>query len=423
VFRDSTRFNQTYTADMAALTEGYGFMLTFDDAAKHKKDWDLVIGALFPDKAASIEKYKTWYVNIVKQLVEENSYTYRGQKGKTVDIIQEVINLASVHWSADILCGIPLKTKANPRGMFTEQEAYDMFMVLFTCVFEDVSPEHGWVLRTTAAGVSKIVNNLIEQNIAEISPRTATSAVGFLQGVFSSLKDKLFSPSATAKECHPFLSHLAASGRPMDELVACVVGLAVGSSVNVSQALAQVVDLYLQPQYAADFEMLKQACRAGNTERVRGYVREGMRLAPQFAGLLRTVAGAPGEQTVIEQGSGMEKVVVQTGDLIFASFKHAGMNPIDFPNPEVIDPTRPRASYRNQGAGFHLCPGIDFAEETFTEIIKYLFLLPGLRRAEGAAGVLAGFDADQFGTNGRMYIGASGNWSPWPGSLFVDYDA
>ncbi len=197
-----------------------------------------------------------------------------------------------------------------------------MLMVLFTCVFEDVSPEDGWVLRTTATGVSKIVNNLIEQNIAEISPRTATSAVGYLQGVFSSLKDKLCATvgAPTTKECHPFLSHLAASGLPMDVLVACVVGLAVGSSANVSQALAQIIDLYLQPQYAADFEMLKQACRAGNTE------REGMRLAPQFAGLLRTVAGAPGEQTVIEQGSGKEKVVVQTGDLIFASFKHTGMN-------------------------------------------------------------------------------------------------
>ncbi len=200
-----------------------------------------------------------------------------------------------------------------------------MLMVLFTCVFEDVSPEDGWVLRTT--GVSKVVNNLIEQNIAEISPRTATSAVGYLQGVFSSLKDKLCATvgAPTTKECHPFLSHLAASGRPMDVLVACVVGLAVGSLANVSQALAQIIDLYLQPQYAADFEMLKQACRAGNTERVRGYVREGMRLAPQFTGLLRMVAGAPGEQTIIEQGSG-EKVVVQTGDLIFASFKHAGMN-------------------------------------------------------------------------------------------------
>ncbi len=39
----------------------------------------------------------------------------------------------------------------------------------------------------------------------------------------------------------------------------------------------------------------------------------------------------------------------------------ASIQPIDFPNPEMIDPTRPRSSYRNQGAGFHLCPGIDFA--------------------------------------------------------------
>lgn len=97
------RFNQTYTADMAALTEGYGFMLTFDDAAKHKADWDLVIGALFPEKGKSYEGYKEWYLGTVKGLVEQNSYKYRGRPGKTVDIVQEVINLAAVHWSADLL--------------------------------------------------------------------------------------------------------------------------------------------------------------------------------------------------------------------------------------------------------------------------------------------------------------------------------
>ena len=31
--------------------------------------------------------------------------------------------------------------------MFTEQEVYDMLMVLFTCVFINVLPEHGWALR------------------------------------------------------------------------------------------------------------------------------------------------------------------------------------------------------------------------------------------------------------------------------------
>ena len=147
--------------------------------------------------------------------------------------------------------------------MFTEQEVYDMFMVLFMCVFENVQPEHGWVLRTAAAGVGKIVNQLIAQNIGEVSPMTA-AASNPLQGVlgfFDAVKDKVWPAAPQTKECHPFLSRLAASGRPMRDLVACVIGLAVGSSVNYSQ----VVDLYLQPQYAADRAGFVKACKKGDT--------------------------------------------------------------------------------------------------------------------------------------------------------------
>ena len=54
--------------------------------------------------------------------------------------------------------------------MFTEQEVYDMLMVLFTCVFINVLPEHGWALRNGAAQVGQIINNLIEKAYASISP-------------------------------------------------------------------------------------------------------------------------------------------------------------------------------------------------------------------------------------------------------------
>ena len=37
------------------------------------------------------------------------------------------------------------------------------------------------------------------------------------------------------KPYYPFLSKLADAGRPLNELVAMVVGLAVGSSVNYAQ--------------------------------------------------------------------------------------------------------------------------------------------------------------------------------------------
>ena len=37
------------------------------------------------------------------------------------------------------------------------------------------------------------------------------------------------------KPCYPFLRRLAETGRPINEIVAMVVGLAVGSSVNYAQ--------------------------------------------------------------------------------------------------------------------------------------------------------------------------------------------
>ena len=47
--------------------------------------------------------------------------------------------------------------------MFTEQEVYDMLMVLFTCVFINVTPEHGWALTNGGVQVGDIINGLIEK--------------------------------------------------------------------------------------------------------------------------------------------------------------------------------------------------------------------------------------------------------------------
>ena len=42
------------------------------------------------------------------------------------------------------------------------------------------------------------------------------------------------------KDYHDFMSRLAATKRSTSDLVACVIGLAVGSSVNYAQAVAQL---------------------------------------------------------------------------------------------------------------------------------------------------------------------------------------
>lgn len=247
------------------------------------------------------------------------------------------------------------------------------------------------------------------------------------------------------KECSEFLQRLAASGRPTRDLVACVIGLAVGSSVNYAQAVAQVVDFYLGDDRAQERAALINICKrddAKSKELLRGYVREAMRLNPQFGGLFRVAV----QDDVVPQGTGFQPLQVKTGDILFAGFKNAHLNvslpspllssspppslndtheqfytmqPADFPNPTAVDPTRPKDSYQLQGAGFHNCPGVDFAADTIPEIIKIIFTLPGLRRAPNPAGTCASFNLNKLGTDNKMYVTSTGNWSPWPGSLIV----
>ena len=57
-------------------------------------------------------------------------------------------------------------------------------------------------------------------------------------------------------------------------------------------------------------------------EEMRGFVREAMRLNPQFGGLFRAVA----MDDVVPQGEGFQPMQVKKGDLLFASFKNAHLN-------------------------------------------------------------------------------------------------
>lgn len=57
------------------------------------------------------------------------------------------------------------------------------------------------------------------------------------------------------------------------------------------------------------------------------------------------------------------------------------------------------------------------SSQVIPEIVKIIFSLKNVRRAPGVAGRMAGFTANLFGTDNRMYLTDTGNVSPWPGSL------
>ncbi|KAJ3844035.1 heme peroxidase [Lentinula raphanica] len=416
VFNDPARFHTAY--EMSGLGNGYGFMLAFDaDVKKHDTDKALALHALFPTQD-SLDSYRRWYKENVTQRIKERSWVYDGVPGNYIDIVNDVINVTAVHWAADRLCGIDVKTKNNPSGLYTEQEIYDMFALLFTLTFLSFGDnEHLFSLNEAAFQVGGVIQALVAKAILEVAP---TSTPNVLLNVVSRVTSYLW--PATEKPYYPFLSKLSDTGRPVNELVANVISLAVGSSVNYAQAAVNVIDFYLDDERAPERAKIINLVKAGDnksTELLRGYVREAMRLNPQFPGLYRDAL----VDATIPQGPGFDPLIVKAGDRIWASFKNAHCNPAEFPDPLKVDPTRPKSAYHLNGTGYHQCPGVTFAEQTIAEIVKVVFSLKNVRRAAGNAGKLGGFSVVKDETESKMYVKPNGTLAYWPGSMFLVYDA
>ncbi|KAF9500697.1 heme peroxidase [Pleurotus eryngii] len=416
VWSDPSRFKVIYEK------KGYGCMyplpmLFFDDAKQHDADRALVLHALFPTQD-SINQYAAWCRAETVKLIQERSWNYDGAPGTYVDIVNGVINNVAIHFSAEKILGIELKTKSNPRGLHTERELYAMagpwLMSLFRITFLAFDePESKYALNEAASSAGGIIGLLATKAVTEVAPSTVPNPVGRL---LAGAKSYIWPESD--KPWYPFLSDLASTGRSLDALVGNIIGLAVGSSVNFAQGAVHVVDFYLDDARAKERNeiiRLAQKDDAQSTELLQGYVREAMRFNPQFTGLWRDVA----VDATIPQGGNLPPIKVKAGDRIWGSFRTAHLNPDDFPNPQAVDPRRPKASYNLNGTGFHNCPGTTYAQVAITEMIKPIFSLKNLRRAAGDAGVLAGYHDIIRETETNVYVNRDGTTGPWPGSLYV----
>jgi len=162
-------------------------------------------------------------------------------------------------------------------------------------------------------------------------------------GRFAAQEAAFFSqPSKQA--WYPFLKSLGDTGRPTDELMGNILGLAVGASANYAQAAVHVVDFYLDDALAKERAEIVRLIGVGDeksTELLRGYVREAMRMFFQvpasrleflilwFLGLKPQVTGLWREAVVdcvVEQGHELPPLDVKVGDRLFNSLKNAHLN-------------------------------------------------------------------------------------------------
>jgi len=334
-----------------------------------------------------------------------------------VDIVKDVVNIVSCHVTADKLTGIDLKTEENPRGVYTENELFDMLVTLFNTTFMTFDdPEHSFAIHEAAMHAGLIVGGLTAKSLITTAPSTCPSYLG----AFAARVSNIWS-SPQDKEAYPFLSKLAATGKPIDQLLGNILGVAVGACVNFAHAAVHVIDFYMDEsrnKERAELSKLARSKDATSDNLLRGYVREAMRLNPQFPGLWRQAT----VDTTIDQGPGLPPVQVKAGQRVYGSFKNANLNPADFPEPLKVDPNRPLSSYNLNGAGFHNCPGTSYSQHTIAEIVRAVFKLKNVRRAPGPAGKLNGFKEIIHETETSFYIQRNGTVSAWPGSMVLVYD-
>jgi hypothetical protein len=283
-------------------TGGSKFMLS-GDTPQHAQQRKCMAAALYRDGWKS--HIKAFYRSMTEQLLREKSYVLAGQTH--VDIIRDVGNIAHVHFAARMF-NLPLKTRENPKGIFSEHELYTVLAVIFAAIFFDIDPAKSFPLRQAAKTVAQQLGAIIETNVKV--------ATGFgLKGLFTS------SPGANdplAAYGTKLIQGLAKSGLSKEDIAWSQILPTAGAMVpNQAEVFAQAVDYYLGEGKGHLLEIHRVACLQDSDETdalLLGYAMEGIRLAGTF-GSYRGAAMAD----VVKEDDGRE-VHVQAGDRVFVSF-------------------------------------------------------------------------------------------------------
>jgi linoleate 8R-lipoxygenase/9,12-octadecadienoate 8-hydroperoxide 8R-isomerase len=214
---------------------GGDFMLS-GDRQPNVQSRKMIGNALYRDKWKS--EVRSFYEQITLQLLQRKSYKIAGVN--QVDIVRDVSNLAQIHFCAHIF-SLSLKTDSNPRGVFTEQELYQIMALVFTCIFYDVEVTKSFQLEQASRKVAQQLGELVMANVELVNKS------GFIADIVNRLHRH---DSLTDYGVH-MIQRLLDSGLPPKEIVWTHILPSASSMVaNQAQLFIQCLDFYLEPENA-----------------------------------------------------------------------------------------------------------------------------------------------------------------------------
>ncbi|KAJ5160844.1 Psi-producing oxygenase A [Penicillium canariense] len=380
---------------------GRDFMLS-GDRPPNVQSRKMIGNALYRDKWR--EEVRSFYQEITLQLLQRNSYKIAGMN--QVDIVRDVSNLAQIHFCAHIF-SLSLKTESNPRGVFTEQELYQIMALVFTCIFYDVDVTKSFQLEQASRKVAQQLGELVMANVELIEKA----------GFIANIVNRLHRHDALSDYGVHMIQRLLDSGLPPKEIVWTHILPSASSMVaNQAQLFIQCLDFYLEPENAhhlAEIQRLSKEDTPESDELLLRYFMEGGRIRSSVA-LPREVA----KPTVIDDNG--EKVTLKTGQQIYVNLVSASHDPKAWPDPEQVRLDRDLSQYSHFGFGPHQCLGLGVCQVALPTMLRVVGQLKNLRRAPGPQGQLKKLSALGGLT---MYMDAEHSMvSPYPSTMKVQWD-
>ncbi|KAF2157104.1 heme peroxidase [Myriangium duriaei CBS 260.36] len=407
VFEDRDNFRVMYQAAIRNCTDGHDFLIGWDDAKRHDERSSILHKVLFEEGfEANVTKF---FKSNVKRLIEENSMSF-SQGHKTIDIVRKVTNVTPILWLADRFA-LPLKTEKFPHGLLTQTEAFKAYLVLFMYQSFNIIPGNEWTLREGAQKAAAPLREIFEAHLKTQYGGLKEHVVDWLE------KGSAFEVGADADRIYKALRD---SKLPIGDLVGDCIGMGAPVAGNITQQASLLIDLFLSPGYEKYKERIIELANKddeASDKELQGFVFEGMRHAGVVPGLPRVAA----KDVTVTDGSRGD-IHIKAGQTILVATSKASMDPKAFPNPEVLDPTRPLSSYILLGHGLHFCFGARLVGSSLVATLKEVFKLKNVRRAPGRLGHFSIVEHHIADVRFRQYLDSNAGESPIPTTLTLEYD-
>ncbi|KAI0695351.1 heme peroxidase [Cerioporus squamosus] len=399
VLKDEVNFGTGFAERLEGIVHGSGFFIASTDPAKATREQRGLLKALVGSQGAE-DDIKAFFYEKTRELMQSEACRSVGTSVRTVDVVRDVLKVVPIYWACD-LAGIRLKTKTDDEGDYTAKELFAVLADIYTYIFLDVEPSLLHKLRRTVAADVEKLSGLIRRQFGG----SRFFAAGLLETVSH------FFSKAEKNGKTEFAARLHELGVDVDTQCNMVLAFLVGSTVELSQAMVNVIDFYLDPTKPTDVQTLatKSKSLSGKDEVVmQGFVLEALRLCPTFRGVYRQTL----RSVKLSQGT------LPAGQRVFVDIAKASVSRQAFSNPQDVDATRGIDKYLMiDGAGRFI--GLDLCSKIIAHVVRAVYSFKGITRAPGLSGTLKRYKEEESRTSNWVYLADDQHLCPWANSMFV----